>query len=74
MASLSVPCFPRSPLTHPPAHLPPPAELAYAINRVGVTTLVLAPELRGTSLVDLLESIRQGLGLRRRGEGLGARL
>ncbi|KAI7846029.1 hypothetical protein COHA_000566 [Chlorella ohadii] len=33
------------------------AELSYALRRAGVSTLVLAPELRGTSFVDALGSI-----------------
>ena len=36
----------------------PAAELAYALNKAGVSTLVMAPELKGTSFVDLAESIR----------------
>ena len=40
------------------------AELAYALNKVGVSTLVMAPELRGTSFVDLVESIRWGVASR----------
>lgn len=34
------------------------AELAYSLNKAGVSALVLAPELRGTSFVDLLEGVR----------------
>ncbi len=35
----------------------PATELSYALRRAGVSTLVLAPELRGTSFVDVLGSI-----------------
>jgi acyl-CoA synthetase (AMP-forming)/AMP-acid ligase II len=34
------------------------AELAYALNKVGVSALVMAPELKGTSFVDIAESVR----------------
>jgi fatty-acyl-CoA synthase len=37
------------------------AELSYALRRAGVSTLVLSPELRGTSFVDVLGSIMHEL-------------
>jgi fatty-acyl-CoA synthase len=33
-------------------------ELQYVVNKVGCTALVMAPELRGTSFVDLALSVR----------------
>lgn len=54
------PMLPPAPTAPALACAPTPqaAELAYALNRAGVSVLVLAPELRGACQLSELERIR----------------